>query len=96
MITFEQIMTVVVAAAPSITAIIGIIVAVIKGIENSKDTSTAVIEKFEALRKEVLNTKEYEALKDQYLVTQKENRELKRLINELLTKIDKIQRKEEV
>lgn len=96
MIDFEQIMTVVVAAAPSVTAIIGIIVAVIKGMKNSKDTSAQVIEKFEALRAEVMDTKEYEALKDQYLITQKENRELKKLINELLTKIDKIQRKEEV
>ena len=95
MINFEQIMTVVVAAAPSVTAIIGIIVAVIKGIRSNTDSSKAVMERFESLRTEVMNTKEYEALKEQYLISQKENKELRRLLKELLTKIDRIQRPEE-
>ena len=92
MINFEQVMTVVVAAAPSITAIIGIIVAVIKGIKNTSATGKEVMDKFESLREEVLNTKEYEALKEQYLISLKENRALKKTINELLVKIDRIQR----
>lgn len=96
MINFEQIMTVIVAAAPSITAIIGIVLAILKGIKSTSDTGEKVITKFEELRKEVFNTKEYEALKDQLLLAHKENRELKKKLNELLTKIDKIQRTDEV
>jgi hypothetical protein len=94
MINFEQIMTVIVAAAPSITAIIGIIFAVVKGIKNTNATGKEVMDKFESLREEVLNTKEYEALKEQYLASLKENRALKKTINELLVKIDRIQRGE--
>lgn len=94
MISFEQVMTIVVAAAPSITAIIGIIFAVIKGIKSTTATGKEVMDKFESLREEVLNTKEYEALKEQYLASLKENKALKKSINELLVKIDRIQRED--
>lgn len=91
---FEQIMSVVVAAAPSLTAIIGIVVAVLKGINTSKDTSKQVMDKFEEVRQEIFNTKEYSDLKDQLLIAHQENYELKKKINELLTKIDHIERKD--
>lgn len=91
---FEQIMSVVVAAAPSLTAIIGIVVAVVKGISTSKDTSKQVIDKFEEVRQEIFNTKEYSDLKNQLLVAYQENKELKKKLNELLTKIDRIERKD--
>lgn len=93
--TFEQIMTIVVAAAPSITAIIGIVTAVVKGISSNKSTSQDVINKFEEVRQEIFNTKEYEELKEQLTLAHQENRELKKKINELLTKIDKIDRSKE-
>ena len=93
--TFEQIMTIIVAAAPSITAIIGIVAAVVKGIRSNKATSQDVIDKFEEVRMEIFNTKEYSELKSQLLLAHQENYELKRKINELLTKIDHIQRKED-
>lgn len=90
----EQILALVVAAAPSITAIIGIIFAVVKGIKNNKTTSKDILDKFEEMREEVMNTKEYTELKEQLKIAYQENYTLKRKINELLTKIDHIQRKE--
>lgn len=91
---FEQIMQIVVAAAPSLTAIIGIVAAAVKLIKTGKDTNKAVIDKFEEVRQEIFNTKEYSELKDQLLITQKENYELKKKLNELLTKIDKVHRED--
>ena len=93
--TFEQIMTIIVAAAPSITAIVGIVAAVIKGIRSNKATSQDVIDKFEEVRQEIFNTKEYSDLKNQLTLAHQENRELKKKLNELLTKIDKIDRSKE-
>ena len=90
----EQILALVVAAAPSITAIIGIIFAVVKGIKNNKTTSKDILDKFEEMREEVMNTKEYTELKEQLKIAYQENYALKRKINELLTKIDHIQRNE--
>lgn len=92
--TLEQIYAIIVAAAPALTAIIGIIFAVVKGIKTSKSTSTDVINKFEEVRQEIFNTKEYSELKDQLKIAHQENYELKKKLNELLTKIDHIQRKE--
>lgn len=90
----EQIYTLIIAAAPSITAIIGIIFAVIKGIKNNKTTSKDILDKFEELREEVFNTKEYSDLKAQLQIAHQENYALKKKINELLTKIDHIYRNE--
>lgn len=88
---FEQIIAIVVAAAPALTAILGIITAVVKLKKSDKE----VIDKFEEVRQEIFNTKEYEALKAELKLAHQENRELKKKINELLTKIDRIARKEE-
>ena len=90
--TFEQIMISIVAAAPSLTSIIGIIFAVLKGVKTSKTTSADVINKFEEVRQEIFNTKEYSELKNQLTIVYQENYELKKKLNELLTKIDHIQR----
>jgi predicted nuclease with TOPRIM domain len=92
--TMEYFMTIIVAAAPSITAIIGIVFAIIKGIKSNKDTSKEVIDKFEEVRQEIFNTKEYSELKDQLKIVHQENIQLKKKLNELLTKIDHIERKE--
>ena len=90
----EQIYTLIIAAAPSITAIIGIIFAVVKGIKNNQTTSKDILDKFEELREEVFNTKEYSDLKAQLQIAHQENYALKKKINELLTKIDHIYRNE--
>lgn len=83
-ISVEQILLMIVGASPALGAIIGIVVAVCK-----------LIARFEKIKSEIIDTKEYQTLKDQLVLVNKENRELKRKLNELLTKIDKIDRKEE-
>lgn len=90
----EEIYALIIAAAPSITAIIGIVFAVIKGIKNNQTTSKDILDKFEEVREQVFNTKEYTELKEQLKIAYQENYELKKKINELLTKIDHIQRGE--
>ena len=97
----ETIYAIILAAAPALTAIIGIIASVIKIKNNNKESNVALsnkidesIESFEMVRREVMNTKEYESLKTQLAIAHQENIELKRQLNELLTKIDGIARKE--
>lgn len=94
-ITFDQIMSIITLAAPPISAIIGIIVAVVKARKDNKATADEVIAKMEEVRAEIFNTKEYSELKTQLAIVHQENLVLKRRLNELLTKIDKIQRPEE-
>lgn len=93
--TFELLITLIAAAAPSIIAILGIVTAVIKCIKSGKISNQEVIDKFEETRMAVMNTKEYEGLKLELQQAHAENRELKKQINELLTKIDKVVREEE-
>lgn len=90
MITFEQIMSIIVAAMPAITAVVGCIVTFLK----NKSTCQGVVDKFEEVRSEIFNTKEYSDLKEQLKLVHIENYNLKKTLNELLTKIDKIQREE--
>lgn len=90
----EELYALIIAAAPSITAIIGIVFAVIKGIKNNQTTSKDILDKFEEVREQVFDTKEYTELKEQLKIAYQENYELKKKINELLTKIDHIQRGE--
>ena len=60
----EEIYALILAAAPSIAAIIGIIFAVIKGIRNNQTTSKDILDKFEEVREQVFDTKEYTELKE--------------------------------
>lgn len=91
----ETIYLAIVAAAPSIVAIISIIAAIIKMIRANGKSAQDVIDKFEETRQAVLDTKEYETLKNELRMAHAENREIKKLIKELLTKIDRIERPEE-
>jgi hypothetical protein len=81
MITFEQILLMIFGASPALAAIIGIAWAVYK-----------VIKEFNGIKNEIIDTKEYQTLKEQIVLVNKENRELKKTIRELLTKIDRIDR----
>lgn len=89
--TFEQIMSIVVAATPALTAIIGCVITFVK----NRTTCKGVVDKFEEVRQEIFNTKEYSDLKNQLKIAHQENYELKKKLNELLTKIDKIDRSKE-
>lgn len=82
--TIETLILCLVAASPSIVAIIAIICAACKLIKAFSETKQAV-----------MNTKEYEELKSQLAVVHEENRKLKTQLKELLTKMDKIVREGE-
>ena len=84
-----------IAAAPAITAVIGIIAAVKKCITTHADKSKEVMNELIELKKEVKDSKEYDNLKDQLTIVHQENVVLKKKINELLTKIDRVARKED-
>ena len=93
--TIELIMAAVIAALPTISAIAGILVAAIKIFSNNKSAITKISEEFKEVREEVTKTKEYEKLKQQYEITLNEFHTLLKAHRELLTKIDRIARKEE-
>ena len=95
MLTLETIITLIVAAAPSLASIIGIIISVVKMIKESKVSNQQVIDKFEETRQAVMDSKQYDELKKQLEIAHAENRELKKKLNELLTKIDRVVREEE-
>ena len=78
------------ATTPAVAAILGCVLTHFK----NKSVCKEVIDRFDDLRKEVASTKEYEDMKAQLALVHQENRELKRKLNELLTKIDHIQRGE--
>lgn len=93
--TIELIIAAVIAALPTISAIAGIFVAACKIFSNNKSAIARVSADFQELKEEVAKTKEYESLKLQYDVVLSEFHTLLKAHRELLTKIDKIARKEE-
>lgn len=68
--------------APPVIAIIAIVTAVVKLISNGKETKDTIVA-------------ENIALKEELKVTHAENRELRKLLREHLTKIDRIARPKE-
>ena len=78
----ETIFLAVVAAAPAIVAITGIIAAVCK-----------LMKSFNELKGEVVNVKEYTDLKKELKEAHRENRELKKQLNEVLTAITRVEHK---
>lgn len=93
--TIEIILAAIIAALPTISAIAGIIFAVIKCIRAGRTNGKELIDKFDEMRTEVLNTREYEELKILYKDSVTQYRNLMKAHRELLTKIDRIVRKEE-
>ena len=92
---FETLITLIVAAAPSLVAILGIVTAVVKLIKTGKINNQEIVDKFEETRQAVMDTKQYEDLKLELQAAHAENRQLKQKINELLTVIDRVVRKDE-
>lgn len=93
--SFEQIMSIFVAVAPAVTAVVGVVTAVIKCLKSNENLHSDVKAALEGIKDEIVNTKEYTEVKSQLLLVHSENLELKKKINELLTKIDRIYRGEE-
>lgn len=88
----ETVYLTILAAAPAITSIVGIIAAFVKIRNNNKNSIAALSAEFDEVKTEVKNAKEYEALKQELILAHQENRELMKLNKELLTKIDRIAR----
>lgn len=88
----ELITTVIVTSAPAMASIIGCVTAFLKIKKNNQASNSEILECFNDVKVEVMKTKEYEALKRELLIAHEENRALKKQINTLLTKIDKIAR----
>lgn len=79
----ETVFLAVVAAAPALVSIAGVIAAVCK-----------LLKSFKELKEEVTKTKEYEDLKNELRIAHAENREIKKKLNELLTARDRVKREE--
>ena len=93
--TIELIIAAAIAALPTISAIAGILVAAFKIFSSNKNSSAKILAAFEETKTEVIKTKEYESLKLQYDALQTQLLILLKAHRELLTKIDRVARKEE-
>ena len=91
MITISSLLGVLALEAPAIVAVIcSIIMSII-----NKSCINGLKTKVDELATEVQSTKEYQDVKAQLTIVQQENVQLKKAINELLTKIDKVVRKDD-
>lgn len=82
-------MLLILESAPSITAIAVVILACVMLVKKINELA----EKFIELKGEVIQTKEYKEIKRELAASHRENVELKKQISELLTKIDRVERK---
>lgn len=78
-----------IAYLPVITAIVGIICAVVKATKDTNKIVKPILEQFEGLRKEVQDKTEQEAVKTQMLAIMTENRQLRQLYADLITEMRK-------
>ena len=85
----DKIMLLILETAPSIAAIAAVIMACVMLVKKFNE----LVEKFIELKGEVIQTKEYKEIKRELAVSHRENVELKKQISELLTKIDRVERK---
>lgn len=86
----------IIAAAPAITAVVTIICSVIKMINNAKHSNKALTDRFNQLETTVKDTSKLDALVLENQVLKQENREIKKLLKQVLTQLTKIDQSEEV
>lgn len=86
----ETIFLAIIAAAPAVAAIFSIIAAVVKLIRTNKSELKVLIDAFNALKQEVINTKEYTEIKQELAAVHRENAELKKQMNQLLTELTRV------
>lgn len=91
-ITFETILMLCAAYAPAIAAVLGAVINFIK----SNRLISKIMDRLSQMESEITSKEEYKQMKAQFNQVQQENLELKHKMNELLTKIDKIDRSQEV
>lgn len=80
----DQITTYIISILPSLTAILAMVLMVVK-----------VLRSFNTLRDEVKNSKEMEEIKNQIQIVVQENYELKKQIKQLVQKLDKVKIKDD-
>lgn len=91
----EQILTIAIASAPAVLSAVAvaIISAIAKKFTNKRiDECIDHVDKATA---EIKSSKEYEEVKQQLVLVHQENVQLKRKLNELLTKIDRVARSDD-
>ena len=90
MTNLDTLYALIVAAAPAITAIIGIIAAVIKNHKDIQAKTQPILDKFDELRQEVNDKTELTEVKIQMEAIMVENRQLKQEIADLITVLKKV------
>lgn len=85
----------IIAAAPAITAVAAIIGAVIKMIKNAKTGNKVLVDRFDQLETTVKDTSKLDELILENQVLKKENREIKKLLKQVLTELTKVKQPEE-
>lgn len=88
--TIDAFMQILVTAGPALAAIGSMIAAAIKIVKSGRDSSKEISDAFEVFKTQTQD--EYRDLKNRYDICLQQNYELNKKLNELLTKIDKIQR----
>lgn len=91
----ETIWLALIAALPSLAAIVTIISAVVKMTKDNSGVLTDLITKVNNLAVEIKSTKEMEDMKTQMLALLESNRALQQRYDELLTEVTKIKHGEE-
>lgn len=85
----------VMAALPTIASCISAILSYFKNRMICKETKDAILKEFEATKEEVVKTKELEQLKSMYQVMAEQYHSLLKAHREILTKLDRVVRKED-
>lgn len=91
----ETIYLALVAAAPAITAVVGIVSTAVKMINNGKKEKKEILAAFDEVKAEVHDNKQYDELKAELALVHAENRAIRKQHAELLTELTRIQHKEE-
>lgn len=89
MIELSTLWAMLIAALPTLAAIIGIIVSVIKVVKDNKQVVQPVIDQFNSLRKEVQDKTEMVEIKEQLLALLVQNRQKDQMIADLITEMRK-------
>ena len=91
MINIDAIMAIIIASLPTLSAIVGIIVAVIKVLKDNKSIVGPLKVKFEELKNEVKDRKEFDELLNRLDASLEQNRQLMLMNAKLLTELTKVQ-----
>ena len=91
MINIDAIMAIIIASLPTLSAIVGIIVAVIKVLKDNKSIVEPLKIKFEELKNEVKDRKEFDELLNRLDASLEQNRQLMLMNAKLLTELTKVQ-----